>query len=217
MNYFEIWILYAPHMARGFLVTLQLAVSGIVTSLLVGLVVAILRLWGPRPVRAMAIGFVDVVRATPELLLIFLIYFGLAQYGVLIPAFAAATLWLAIVGGANATEILRAGIEAVDRGQIEAGRALGLGTPAIFGRVVLPQALIYMLPPLTNHGILMIKATALAYTIGLTELMGEASKGSLATYKSMPFYLVASACYLVVCFPLSRVVNRLEAWAARQR
>jgi His/Glu/Gln/Arg/opine family amino acid ABC transporter permease subunit len=217
MSYLEIWPLYTPHMMRGFSVTLQLAVVGILSSLVVGLVLVVMRLWMPRIVRAFAIGFVDVVRGTPELLLIFLIYFGFSQYGLLIPAFAAATLWLAIVGGANASEIFRAGIEAVDKGQIEAGSALGHKPVSVFVRIIFPQALIFMLPPLANHVILMVKATALAYTIGLTELMGEANKGSLATYRSMPFYLYACACYLTVCIPLSQIAKRLEAWTIQRR
>jgi polar amino acid transport system permease protein len=106
--------------------------------------------------------------------------------------------------------VYRAGLEAVDPGQIDAAYALGLSRFTRLRYVVLPQAVRLMLAPLTNFTIMQIKATALASTIGVADLLGEATKAGLAAYQTMPFYLLAAACYFALCFPTSVVARRLE-------
>jgi His/Glu/Gln/Arg/opine family amino acid ABC transporter permease subunit len=217
MSFLEIWQHWTIPLARGAVITIQLASIGLVASLIMGLPIAAFRLAPFAPARFAARAYVDVVRGTPELLLLFLIFFGLAEVGIRLSAFVSTGIWLALVGSASVAEIYRAGIAAVDPGQVEAARALGLRTPSVYRRVVLPQALVIVLPSLVNVLILIVKGTALAFTIGVVELMGQASLGAGATYQTLPLYLEAALFYFVICYPLSLGVRRLERVAARYR
>jgi His/Glu/Gln/Arg/opine family amino acid ABC transporter permease subunit len=217
MTYLQIWELYALPLARGMALTIELSVVGVMAALPFGLFLAALRISTVTLARRGATALVDVVRGTPELLQLFLIYFGLVQIGIRFNSFVAVAVWLAIVGSSYSSEIFRAGIESVDAGQVEAARALGLGRVAAYRHVILPQAVLSVLPPLGNFLISTIKLTALSFTIGLSEVMGEAAKGASATYHSLPLYLLAAAYYFFVCWPLSLGVRRLEGVTKRFR
>jgi len=167
--------------------------------------------------RSISTTYIEVIRGTPELLQIFLIYFGLAQYGIRIPPLPSAVLWLGIFGGAYVTEIFRAGIQSVGEGQFEAGRALGLSRISLMRRVVLPQAILSILPPLANFFILQIKASSMAYLIGVQEIMGEAKIASLGSFRTMEIYLLAAVIYFFLCYPMSKLVARVELFTKKFR
>ena len=169
----------------------------------------------PGAVDQQATGYVEVLRGTPALLQIFVIYFGLASYGIRLEPLPAAAITLSILGGAYVTEIIRAGIEAVDRGQVEAAESLGMSKAAIMRRIVLPQAAVMMLPPFTNYLISLIKDTSLALTISVPEIMYRSYDVASQTFRSMDIYAIAGVIYLAMCFPLSRLARRLERRNAR--
>lgn len=217
MTYFEIWHNWTPALLRGAVVTLELASFGLVASLIIGLPIAMLRICRFIPVQRLTRAYIDVVRGLPELLLLFLIYFGLAEVGLRLSAFVATAIWLAIVGSVSAAEVYRAGIMAVEAGQVEAARSLGLSSLAVYRLVVFPQAIMLVLPPLGNVVILIVKGTALAFSIGIVELMGQANIGAGATYQTLPLYLEAALIYVVLIYPLSRAVVYFERKAARRK
>ena len=156
-----------PLLFRGLGVTVLLGAASIALGFIAGLAVALLRLYGPRPFRRLARSYVDLFRSIPLLVLLVLVYYALPFLGIRLSSFAAATTALSLVACAYTAEILRAGIEAVPKGQSEAAAALGLGFAASMRYVVLPQALRVVTPPLTSNCINVLKDTALASVVAI--------------------------------------------------
>jgi polar amino acid transport system permease protein len=125
-------------------------------------------------------------------------------------SFTAAVLTLGFIGGAYLAEVFRAGIESVDRGQVEAAVSLGMRPAPVMRRIVLPQALVLILPPFTNFVIALLKDTSLALTIAVPEIMYRSYDVASQTFRSMEVYTMAGAIYLAICLPLSRLVRALE-------
>jgi His/Glu/Gln/Arg/opine family amino acid ABC transporter permease subunit len=201
---------YFPYILRGTIVTIELTGLSLVISVILGLVAAIGKLSGRRIAAAIAGIYIELIRGTPALLQLFVIYFGLASYGVNLNSFTAAVLTLGFIGGAYLAEVFRAGIESVDRGQVEAAVSLGMRPQPVMRRIILPQALVLILPPFTNFVIALLKDTSLALTIAVPEIMYRSYDVASQTFRSMEVYAMAGAIYLAMCLPLSRVVRALE-------
>jgi polar amino acid transport system permease protein len=205
----EVLLQALPLLLQGVLVTLKLAGASILFGMPVGLVLCLLRLYAPRPIAALAVIYIDVLRAMPMLVLLILIYFGLPFVGVRFSSFAAATLGLSMALAAFAAEIFRAGIQGVPKGQVEAANALGLHFLSTMRLVVLPQAIRLVIPPLTSNCIGIVKETSLASTVALSELLKQGNDAQALTANPTPLLGVA-AIYLVILWPLVRIVDRLE-------
>ncbi|KAA9008794.1 amino acid ABC transporter permease [Histidinibacterium aquaticum] len=209
-----VWELYA----QGLLVTLQLSIVAAVLSIIFGLTFGILRTLG-NPVIDLFLGLhVDIFRALPLIVSMVLIFYALPFLGIRLPAFWAAVLALVLMNSAYQTEIFRAGIESIPRGQIDAARALGLGPGATMRFVILPQAFKIVIPPLTNNLVSLVKDTAVAYVITVPELLTTAQQA--VTWKRTPTPLVLSMfVYLATLIPLihltRRLERRLDAWNVR--
>lgn len=209
-----VWELYA----QGLLVTLQVSVVAAFLSIVFGLTFGILRTLG-NPVVDLFLGLhVDIFRALPLIVSMVLIFYALPFVGIRLPAFWAAVLALVLMNSAYQTEIFRAGIESVPRGQVDAARALGLGPGATLRHVVLPQAFKIVIPPLTNNLVSLVKDTAVAYVITVPELLTNAQQA--VTWKRTPTPLVLSMfVYLATLIPLihltRRIERRMEAWNIR--
>jgi His/Glu/Gln/Arg/opine family amino acid ABC transporter permease subunit len=199
------------------LVTIELTILSMVAALFIGILGALVRLYGPLPLRVLATAYVEVVRGTPQILQLFTIFFGMMQFGVNLNAFAAAALWLTAYGGAYATELFRAGIQSISMEQREAAAALGLNRYTTFRKVILPQAVANILPSLTNFLVLQVKNSSLAFTIGLMDIMRRAELGVNVTNRATSLYLMAVAAYFILTFPLSRLGTTLERKAASYR
>ncbi len=210
LDFVDFALKYLPYVARGAIVTIELTAMALLLGAVLGLLGAIAKQSGSRPLVFVANVYVEVIRGTPALLQIFVMYFGLATYGLRLDPLTAAALTLGIIGGAYITEIIRAGIEAVDRGQVEAATSLGMAPSAIMRRIVLPQAVVLMVPPFTNFLIALIKDTSLALTISVPEIMYRSYDVASQTYRSMEIYAVAGMIYLAMCYPLSLLAKRLE-------
>lgn len=210
LDFLDFALKYLPYVARGAVVTIELTAASLVLGAALGLLGALAKQSGRQPFVFIANVYVEVIRGTPALLQIFVMYFGLASYGLRLEPLVAAALTLGIIGGAYITEIIRAGIEAVDRGQVEAATSLGMAPGTIMRRIVLPQAVVLMVPPFTNFLIALIKDTSLALTISVPEIMYRSYDVASQTYRSMEIYAVAGAIYLAMCYPLSRLARRLE-------
>jgi len=197
---------------RGLRVTLALSGLVILFGTLLGLLGGIGLLYGPRPLRALLRGYVDVVRGTPLLVLIFLIFYGLPAFSVDIDGFQAAVVALSLFAGAHVSEVVRGAVSAVPKGQWDAARALGLTFFPALRYVVLPQAVATALPPWTNTAIEMVKASSLAYLVSVPDLLFSTQNVMERTGVAMPLYLTAAAIYILV----NAAVSRVGAWLERR-
>lgn len=199
-----------PLILLGLWNTLALSATCIVLGFVLGVALAVARLYGTRPVRLLAIAYIDVFRAIPVLVLLFIVYYALPFSGLRLSSFAAATAAIAMVSAAYVAEIVRAGVEAVPGGQTEAARALGLRFAVVLRKVILPQALRIVLPPLTSNSINVVKDTALASVVAMPDLLKQANQAQALAANPTPL-IGAALIYLVILLPLVRLVGLLEA------
>jgi polar amino acid transport system permease protein len=210
----EVMARYLPAVAEGFVLTIELAVVVIVTGLLIGLALALVRSVQVRPVNWAIVFFVDLFRALPPLVVIVLLYFALPHAGLKLSGYTATWASLSLVLAAFAEEIFWAGILAVHRGQWEAARSTGLTFAQTLAFVVLPQAVRLTIPPLTNRTIAITKGTALASVVGVPEILTQAVTGQSFSGNASPLTLGAAA-YLVLFLPfvfVGRWVETRFAW-----
>ncbi|WGF88648.1 amino acid ABC transporter permease [Marinivivus vitaminiproducens] len=207
---------YWPQILDGMLVTIQTAAAVVVTGLLLGLLLAVLRSYRVAPLNALIVAFVDIFRALPPLVVILLLYFGLPNTGVVLSAFTVLWLVLSLVLAAFAEEIVWAGILSVKTGQWEAARSTGLGFTRTLGYVVLPQAVRIAVPPLTNRTIAITKNTALGTVIGVPEILNQATTAQSFSGNATPLMMGAVA-YIVLFIPVVIVGRLLETRFAWRR
>lgn len=203
-----------PMLLRGLWNTVLLGVSTIVLGTILGVLVCLVRLYAWVPFRLLAVLYIDIVRALPALVLLILIYFALPFAGVLLDPFPAALLALCLAMGAYTAEVVRAGIQAVSRGQFEASAALGLSFWTTLSRVVLPQALRLVVPPHVSNCVSVVKDTALATVVTMPELMRQAQDAQALFANPTPL-IGAALIYVILLWPLVRFTAWLEARAMR--
>lgn len=204
-----------PFLLDGARVTILLSVAALAVGLALGLLTAMARLAPWRALRWAAQLYVDVIRGTPLLVQLFLVYYGLPQFGILIPPFPAAVIGLGLNYGAYLAEVFRGGLLAVERGQWEAASSLGMSQPTTLRTIIVPQAVRVALPGVGNYAISMLKDTALAATVTVGELVRQAQLRIAINYHSFEIYLLAALLYLLMSLPLTLVVSRLERRASR--
>lgn len=190
--------------------TIPLTAVSFVLGLVVALVVALMRMSSVRVVSALARTYISLIRGTPLLLQLFIVFYGLPNIGVRFDPFPAAVIALTANVGGYAAETIRAAILAVPRGQWEAASTVGMDYVTTLRRVVLPQAVRTAIPPLSNTLISLVKDTSLASTILVGEMLRKAQEIAAPTYQFFLLYSVAAVYYWVVCQGLSLVQNRLE-------
>ncbi len=205
---------YAPKIADGFFVTVWLALAVVVTGIVAGLMLAVIRSVRLRLLNFFIVVFVDVMRAVPPLVIIIILYFALPTIGVRLSGVVSTWLALSMVLAAFAEEIFWAGILAVPKGQWEAARSTGLTPMQTMRSVVLPQAVRMTIPPLTNRTIAITKGTALGAVVAVGEILYQAQAGYSFSYNPSPLTLGALA-YLVLFMPvvwLGRWIETRFAW-----
>lgn len=206
---------YWPVIASGMLVTVGVGLAVVLTGIVLGLLLAIVRALGLRALALPIIAFADIMRSLPPLVVLIVLYFGLPALGLPLSAFAVTWLSLSLVLAAYAEESIWAGISAVPPGQLEAARSTGMRWPQAMRLVVLPQALRRALPPLTNRVISITKNTALGSVVALNEILNNAQGASSHAGNPTPLMMAAGA-YLVVFLPLVVFSRWLEQhWQQR--
>ena len=190
--------------------TVTVAVGALIFALIFGLVVALMRISRWRALRYPAIAYLEIFRGTPALVQLFVIYFGLPDIGFEPSPFQAAIVGLGLNGAAYLSEVYRAGIESIHRGQMEAALSLGMTPARALQSIILPQAIRTMLPPITNFAIILLKDTALVFAIGVVEIMALARNLVTETLQSAAVYLIAGGIYLCVTIPMARLAAGLE-------
>lgn len=200
-----------PYLFDGLQVTLKVFVIAIIIGFFLGLIVALLRLSPFFIPRWIAKFFVDAIRGTPILVQLFFIYFGLNTLEFIsLDRMNAGILTIAINAGAYYAEIMRAGIQSIDRGQDEAARSLGLTNVQSMKFVILPQAFRRMLPTFTNQAIISLKDTSLLSVIGIADLTQRGQVQIAATFKAFEIWIVVGVLYFIIIYLLSLLSSFLE-------
>ena len=195
--------------------TLRMTALAFVLAFVVGLLLALAKLSPIAPLRLFATGYIEVMRGIPSLAILFLIYFGLADFGLIFDAFPAAVIGFGLNGAAYMAEIFRAGILSIHGGQMEAALTVGMTPLSAMRWVILPQALRVVLPPLANFGIALLKDTSVASIISAPELMLRARDLASSSFLPMEVFLLAAAIYLAMSLPIAFLTRRLEARFSR--
>ena len=202
-----------PALLLGTRLTIELAVIAVAIGLVIGSFAGIARVGGNRTARIVTSVYVDFIRGTPLLVQLFLVYFGLPTLiRRPVPPFIAAITAMGVNSGAYIAEIVRAGIQSVDRGQMEAARSLGLTYSQSMRYIIFPQALRRIIPPLGNEFIAMLKDSSLVSVIALEELLRKGQVVITRTFRPFEVYMVVALIYLAMTLAISRLV----AWSERR-
>jgi len=197
-------------LGTGFRYTIWLTLTASILSLLVGFFAGLIKSYRLPIIHYLITGYVTIIRGTPFLLVIFIIYYVLPFFNIMVSSFVSGILGLIIHEGAYMTEIVCGGIESIDKGQLEASYALGLNYFQKMRYVILPQAIKIMLPSLAGQTVLLIKATSIVSLIGLTEVTRVGRQ--LAQRGENPFliFTLVGAFYFIICYPVINISDRLE-------
>ncbi len=204
------WPKYLPLLLRGAVVTVELSVLAMALAVIAGLVIVLVRLYAITPLRWLARAYVEVIRGTPLLIQLFLIYYGLPEIGIRLNPFVAGIVGLGLNYAASESENYRAGIQSIPRGQTEAAQALGMSRWQALRHVVLPQALRVVIPPVTNDFIAMFKDSSIVSVITMVELTKVYGMLAMSTYDYIGLGLMTAAIYFALSYPASIFADRLE-------
>jgi polar amino acid transport system permease protein len=208
---------YWPVFLDGAWLTLKMTAVAVLVGVCIGTFVAFAKRGKNRPLARVCSVYIESVRNTPFLVQLFLLYFGLASFGVHMPTFAAAVLSMIINIGAYVAEIIRAGLESIPRGQIEAAECLGLSKWRIGWHVMLQPSIEKVYPALTTQFLLMMQASAIASQISAEELTAVANRVQSTTFRSLETYLVVAALYLALSLIFKFVTKLLGEYVFRRR
>lgn len=211
---FDLILRVLPYFLQAAIITIKLSVYSTALGLVCGALGATARLSRYRSLRAVGATYVSVIRGTPALIQLFILYFGGPQVGIQLDAFEAGVIGLGVNIGAYMTETMRGAIIAVDKGQFEAARTLGLSQVRAMRKVILPQAARLMIRPLGVNINAQIKGTALVAAISVVELTYTAQRYISSTYKPFEMFLLAGALYLVIIYVVGLGVSFLDRKAA---
>jgi His/Glu/Gln/Arg/opine family amino acid ABC transporter permease subunit len=206
-----------PLFLDGFWTTIRLTLLAGSIALVLGLLVALLRVSPLAPLSLIGTAYVEFVRNVPLLAHLFFWVYGLPFVGILLPEFVAAFCGLGVYTAAFVAEAMRAGIQGVARGQVEAARALGLSYQKVMRLVVLPQAVAAVIPPLGNLAIAMTKNTSVAAGVTVAELLYQTQVVNARTFATYPVFFASAALYLLLTVPMAYGVSRLERYLTRFR
>ncbi|MXQ13126.1 amino acid ABC transporter permease [Microvirga makkahensis] len=200
-----------PQLMHGAVVTIEITAASLLLGCVLGLLVGIARLDPSKKlIYGLATGYVTFIRGTPLLVQLFLLFFGLPQFNILLPAFACGVLGLGIYSGAYVSEIVRGAIQSIDRGQMEAARSLGMSYRQAMRIIILPQAVVRMIPPLGNEFIALIKNSALVSLLTIADLMHEGQKIISVSYRSLEVYLAIAFVYLILTSLTGLLLRHME-------
>jgi len=207
---------YLPILLQGAKLTVLVALGSLAFSTVLGLVWALMRVSGITVLVRFSGLMINVLRGIPIIVLLFYIYFVMPDVGIALTAMQAAIIGLGIAYSAYQAENFRAGIQAIDQGQIEAAMAMGMSWSLTMRRVILPQAVRIILPPYGNIMIMMLKDSSQASTITVAELALQGKLIATATFKNATVFTLVALMYLVMCVPLIMLVRHLEKRNSRR-
>lgn len=206
---------FLPGLLEGALVTIQITVGGCALALTCAFVAGLSKMYGPWPVRWLAVGYIEVFRGTSALVQLFWLFFVLPHFGVTLEPMTVAILTLGLNVGAYGAEVVRGAVSSVARGQWEATVALNMSRPQALRRIILPQALVAMIPPWGNLFIELLKATALVSLITISDLAFKAQQMNATTYRTVEIFSIVLVFYLAIAMVITIGMQTLERLAAR--
>src|SRR5438477_6276625 len=201
---------FVPILLQGVWLTVVVTIGSLLLSTVLGLLWALMRVSGIRVLTGLSAGLINVIRGIPIIVLLFYLYFVMPDFGITLSALQAAILGLGIAYSAYQAENFRAGIEAIDKGQIEAAQAIGMGWWLTMRRVILPQAVRIVLPPYGNIMIMLLKDSSQASTITVAELALQGKLIASSTFKNTSVFTMVALMYLTMSIPLILLVGWLE-------
>jgi polar amino acid transport system permease protein len=207
---------FLPILMSGVALTIIVTLGSLVLSTMLGLVWALMRVSGIGVLSGVSAGVINVIRGIPIIVLLFYLYFVMPEFGLTLTALQAAILGLGIAYSAYQAENFRAGIEAIDKGQIEAAQAIGMSWWQTMRRVVLPQAVRIVLPPYGNVMIMMLKDSSQASTITVAELALQGKLIASSTFKNTSVFTLVALMYLTMSIPLILLVRHFEKRAGQK-
>jgi polar amino acid transport system permease protein len=206
----RLWDLYGVRFVQGAFVTLEITVVAVALGVVIGLALALTRLYAPHLLAAIAIGYIELFRGTPLLVQLFIVYYGLPAFGILLDNLPAAFLTLGMNTGAYQAEYFRGAIKSIDPGQLTAARAVGMSQAQALRYILLPQALRVALPPWSNEVIGVMKASAVVFLIAVQDLMAQAKIIFGRTFDPVEAYVIVTIVYLAMIAALTFLLSRLE-------
>ena len=215
-KFFSDAVEFVPILLQGVWLTIVVTVGSLALSTVLGLFWALLRVSGIGVLVGLSAGLINLIRGIPIIVLLFYLYFVMPDFGIALTALPASILGLGIAYSAYQSENFRAGIEAIDRGQIEAAQSIGMGWWLTMRRVVLPQAVKIVLPPYGNIMIMMLKDSSQASTITVAELALQGKLIASSTFKNTSVFTLVALMYLTMSIPLILLVRHFEKKANRK-
>lgn len=199
-----------PDLIKGLLTTLEISVTSFIMGLALAVMLAPARIFAPRPISLIARGYIELLRGTPLLVQLLLIYFGLPSVGIKLDAYTACILAIGLNSAAYQAEILRGAMKSIPETQFLAAESLGMSTAQAYRYVVLPQALRVAIPALVNEFVTLIKESSLASVIGVVELTRRGEYLVAYTFRALEVYVAVALIYFVVCTLASQATRILE-------
>ena len=214
MSYFEYLEIAIPQLLEGLVITFQLSIICLVIGFVIGFPAALARVYGPAWLRWLVTAYIEVLRGTPVLVQLFLIYYGLPQANLTLSAFASAYIALGLNSSAYQAEYFRGAIQAIKGGQMMAARSIGMTKIKAIRHVIIPQAFRFAIPAWSNEAISMIKISSIVYLITVPELMNVAKELVSRYYNPFETYITAGFIYLIVIGILSWLLTKMENYLA---
>jgi polar amino acid transport system permease protein len=201
---------WVPALAKGLPLTLEITFLCIAIGIVLGVVLALSRVYGNRLLRIVCGVYIQFFRGTPLLVQLFIVYFGLPNWGIKLSALTSGILALGLNTAAYQAEYFRGAIQAVRGGQLLAARSLGMSLPQAIRYVILPQAFRLVLPSWSNEFILMIKYSSIVFTIALLDLMGQGKRLASRSFRGFEVFIVVALFYLALVFIVSQILRLIE-------
>jgi len=201
---------WLPQLTQGLLLTLQITTTCIAMGIVLGILLALGRVYGNRLISTPCSIYIQIFRGTPLLVQLLMVYYGLPSWGIYPSAFVSGVLALGLNTGAYQAEYLRGAIQAVNQGQLMAARAIGMSLPQAIRYIVLPQAFRIVIPSWSNELILMVKYSSIVFSVTLLDLMGVGKRIAARNFRYFEVFVVVALFYLVLVFIISQLLRLLE-------
>jgi polar amino acid transport system permease protein len=205
---------FLPGLLEGALITVEITIGGSILAVIMAFVAAVGKMYGPRPVRWLAVGYIEVFRGTSALVQLFWLFFVLPHFGILLEPMTVAILALGLNVGAYGAEVVRGAIGSVHRGQWEAATALNMTRMEALRRIIVPQAIVRMIPPWGNLFIELMKATSLVSLITIGDLAFKAQQMNATTFRTVEIFTIVLVFYLAIASIITVGMRAIEERAA---
>lgn len=210
LSFFQLAWEICPELMRGTVITLELTAICIVSGFLIGLLLALGRVYGGKLIYGLSTSYVELIRGTPLLVQLFIIYYGLPDVGILLNPLLAAGIALGLNTSAYQAEYFRGAIQSISAGQMVAARSVGMSRIQAIRHIILPQALRIVIPPWSNELIYMLKYTSLAFTVGAPELMAKAKIIAARNFRYLEVFIIVAIIYLIIVTAFTKILDIIE-------